>query len=203
MIILIAPEQDIPNEQDILQQLFDAGLTHFHFRKPQASLEEHHAYLDLIDARYYKHIVPHYYHELTREYRLKGVHLQEQFRWDQGKQLTEYVQGYVADGFTVSSSYHDLVALAQERVAFDYQLLSPVFSSISKKGYEGKGFDVNHIDRLVIGMGGVNATNIPALFDLGYKGVGVLGGVWNSDDPVGSFREIKEAFERNTVFLNK
>ncbi len=195
MIVLIAPEQDVPNEHVILQQLFDAGLTYYHFRKPHGSLEDHKAYLDQIDAQYYKHIVPHYFHKLTVEYGLKGVHLQEQFRWDQGTSLKDYVQGYKDSGFSVSSSYHDPVELAQEEAVFDYQLLSPVFSSISKKGYEGKGFDVNHIPRKIVGMGGVNAKTIPALFNLGFKGVGVLGGVWNSDNPVESFREIKQALE--------
>jgi len=63
------------------------------------------------------------------------------------------------------------------------------------RSYEGKGFDVNHIPRKIVGMGGVNAKTIPALFNLGFKGVGVLGGVWNSDNPVESFREIKQALE--------
>ncbi len=192
MIVVIAPEQDMPNELDILHHLFDTGLAYYHFRKPHKSLAEHKVYLDQVDDKYYENIIPHYFHELALEYSLKGVHLQEQFRWDQGDDLQSYYDQFKNKGFTVSSSYHDPIELEKEQTPFDYQLLSPVFSSISKQGYKGKGFDVNHINRKIVGMGGVNEQTIPALFDLGFNGVGVLGGIWNSDDPVTSFKEIQK-----------
>ena len=74
-------------------------------------------------------------------------------------------------------------------------MLSPVFNSISKSGYEGKNFDVSHIDEFVVGMGGINENNLQATFDLGYKGVGVLGGVWNTVSPIKSFKRIKDKIE--------
>ena len=48
-------------------------------------------------------------------------------------------------------------------------------------------------------MGGVNAQTIPATLDLGYTGVGVLGGIWNSEDPLKSFREIKHVMHTATI----
>lgn len=51
MIVLIAPEKDIPNEIEILQQLFEEGLEYYHFRKPDKNYEEHVAYLNQIDEK--------------------------------------------------------------------------------------------------------------------------------------------------------
>ena len=41
MIVLIAPENDIPNEIEILYQLFQEGLEYFHLRKPNKNYKEH------------------------------------------------------------------------------------------------------------------------------------------------------------------
>lgn len=94
-------------------------------------------------------------------------------------------------GKTISSSFHEAEDVLNCDFEFDYHLLSPVFSSISKKGYKGRGFDVNHIDKTIIGMGGVTSENIKSFKTLGYKGVGVLGGIWNSDEPVQTFKKIQ------------
>ena len=80
MIVLIAPEQDIPNEIDILLQLFEAGLQYYHFRKPFKNLQEHIDYLNQIDSIYHNRIVVHYFHELINNFNLKGIHFQEQKR---------------------------------------------------------------------------------------------------------------------------
>lgn len=197
MIVLIAPEKDIENEIVILHQLFDAGLEYYHFRKPHKSFEEHVEYLNQIDSKYHNRIIVHYFHELLDKFNLKGVHLQEQPRIDLGKELKDYVDGYMSKGKTVSSSFHEPEVLDACEVKFDYHLLSPVFSSISKQGYEGRGFDVNHIDKFIVGMGGVNSETISKTLALGFKGIGVLGGVWNASNPVDSFKEIKRVFEEN------
>ncbi|WP_440881826.1 thiamine phosphate synthase [Tenacibaculum sp. C7A-26P2] len=194
MIILIAPEKDVENEIKILHQLFEAGLTHYHLRKPFKGYEEHFAYLNAIGEQYHNRIVVHYFHELLNEFNLKGVHLQEQPRIDLKNRLREYVENFRSKGKTVSSSFHDPEVLDSCLEFFDYYLLSPVFSSISKAGYEGRGFDVNHMNRIIIGMGGINESTIADTLKLGFSGIGVLGGVWNAESPVESFNNIKSVF---------
>lgn len=194
MIVIIAPEQDIPNEIDILNNLFQEGLECFHFRKPDKNLNEHIAYLNQIDKQYHNRIVVHYFHELVNEFDLKGIHFQEQKRIDHIDNPGQYFKNLNMFGKTISSSFHDPKTLENCDFEFDYHLLSPVFSSISKVGYKGKGFNVNHIDKFIIGMGGVNANTAEAVFKLGFKGLGVLGGVWNASDPVKSFIELKTAY---------
>ena len=58
-------------------------------------------------------------------------------------------------------------------------------------------FDVNLINKTIIGMGGVNSETIPQVLALGYKGIGVLGGVWNSENAMESFISIKAEFEKS------
>lgn len=197
MIVLIAPENDIENEIKILHQLFEMGLEFYHFRKPYKNYEDHVLYLNQIDKKYHDRIVVHYFHELINEFNLKGIHFQEQKRRDVLENGSQYFIGLNMIGKTMSSSFHEPEELDSCDIEFDYHLLSPVFSSISKKGYEGKGFDVNHIDKMIIGMGGIDNNTIKETIQLGFQGIGVLGGVWNTENPIESFKNIKEEYEKS------
>ncbi|WP_299764227.1 thiamine phosphate synthase [uncultured Dokdonia sp.] len=195
MILLISPEQTSNTEIKTLHQLFEAGLEHFHFRKPNASLDQHRAYLDQVDPQYYQYMMTHnFHHELTAEFPLKGIHLEERKWRVQGDQLESYVTSFTDKEFVVSSSYHEPEDLAAQSVAFAYHLLSPVFSAISKSDMKGRGFDVRDIPKFIAGMGGINAQTTPEAVKLGFKGVGALGGVWNAPDPVQAFKEMQSAF---------
>lgn len=196
MIVLIAPETDTPNEIEILNRLFQEGLEYYHFRKPDKNYQEHCEYLNQIDPQYHNRIIVHYFHELVNEYNLKGIHFQEQQRRDCLDTPTDYfVKLNNMFGKTISSSFHEPEELENCTFEFDYHLLSPVFSSISKQGYNGRGFDVNHIDKTIIGMGGVTTNNLAEFNKLGFKGVGVLGGIWNSENPVEDFKKMNSHFE--------
>lgn len=197
MLIVIAPEKDIKDEIHILNQLFEAGLECYHLRKPTKNHEMHRAYLKQIDATYHNRIVVHSCHELVNEFNLKGIHFQEQERKDKLDIPGRYFKNLEMYGKTISSSFHEPEDVEHCDFEFDYHLLSPVFSSLSKMGYEGRGFDVNTIDKTIIGMGGVTAENSTSFKTLGYKGVGVLGAIWDSHEPVEVFVNIKSNFERS------
>lgn len=196
MIVLIAPEEDIANEIETLHLLFKAGLENYHLRKPLKNYEEHIAYLNQIEPQYHNRIVVHYFHELVNSFNLKGIHFQEQKRID----VLENGKGYFNDlqmlGKTMSSSFHDPKDIEDCEFEFDYYLLSPVFSSISKKGYQGKGFSVTTIDKFIIGMGGITSATVEKMMQLGYKGLGVLGGIWHAEHPVKAFLDIKNTREQ-------
>lgn len=194
MMILIAPEKDVDNEITILNQLFEAGLECYHLRKPIKSYEEHCVYLNQIDSAYHARIVVHFFHELIDSYPLKGIHFQEQKRRKNTEFINRKTPRLKQMSKTVSSSFHEIEELRDCKIKFDYHLLSPVFSSISKKGYEGRGFDVNHIDKTIVGMGGINTSTLTKVSELGFKGIGVLGAVWNAKNPLSSFKELKENY---------
>lgn len=194
MIILIAPEKDTAHEIAVLHQLFEEGLEWYHLRKPFKDYDQHVTYLNEIDEKYHNRIVVHSFHELINTFNLKGIHFQEQMRIDTIDNPGRYFKNLEMYGKTISSSFHEPEAIEECYFEFDYHLLSPVFTSLSKEGYEGRGFDVNHIDKTIIGMGGVTSENIESFKTLGYKGVGVLGGIWNSAHPVEAFKDIKKRF---------
>jgi thiamine-phosphate pyrophosphorylase len=195
MIIVIAPENDVPNEIELLHELFEAGLDYYHFRKPHKDYDAHVAYLNQIDQQYHHRIVVHYHHELINAFNIKGIHFQEQQRIDHIDNPGQYFKGLNMYGKTISSSFHEPKDIEDCDFEFDYHLLSPVFSSVSKKDDQGRGFDVNLIDKTIIGMGGVTGDNVSAFEALGYHGVGVLGGIWNSNTPILNFKKMKAHFD--------
>ncbi len=194
MLILIAPENDIPNEIEILHQLFQEGLQYYHLRKPTKNYQEHCDYLNQIDKQYHNRIVVHHFHELINEFNLKGIHFTEQKRIDHIDNPGQYFLNLEMYGKTISSSFHKSENLANCDFEFDYHFLSPVFSSISKEGYEGKGFDVNHVDKRIIALGGITTQNIPKTLNLGYNGIAVLGSVWKSNSPITAFKKIRNHY---------
>lgn len=202
MIVLIAPEKDIKDEIEILDQLFEAGLEFYHLRKPEKSYEEHCEYLNQIDSKYHNRIIVHFFHELINEHNLKGIHFQEQKRRDHLDIPSNYFKGLNMFGKTISSSFHKPEELVECDFEFDYHLLSPVFSSISKEGYRGKEFNVNDIDKKIIGMGGATIQNLSEFTKLGFRGVGVLGGIWNSSAPVANFKTMKNYFTKEKTIFN-
>lgn len=190
MLIVLTSERELESEADKINSLFDHGLEVLHFRKPTMNIEGYRTLLDQIDARYHNRIMLHQFHELCEEFKLRGIHIQEQPRLDLREKLEGYVDKFKAKGCKVSSSFHAKEDIKNCSVDFDYVLLSPVFSSISKVGYTGKGFDVTDLNEFVIGMGGINENTLQATFDLGFKGVGVLGGIWNTENALESFKII-------------
>ncbi|MEO9953733.1 thiamine phosphate synthase [Nonlabens sp.] len=201
MIILIAPENDISKEIETLNQLFEEGLMFYHLRKPDKNYDEHVEYLNKIDEKFHNKIVVHYHHELINEFNLKGIHFQEQKRIDHIDNPVQYFKNLNMYGKTISSSFHEPEVLEACYFEFDYHLLSPVFSSISKQGYEGRGFNVNSIPKTIIGMGGIDTETIEETLRLGFKGIGVLGGIWNTEYPVESYKRIKEKFIESSLKL--
>ncbi|WP_062056837.1 thiamine phosphate synthase [Aquimarina longa] len=196
MVLVITSEKPLPNEAKQINDLFGAGLEILHLRKPTFTIDGYRGVLDQIDQQYHNRVMIHQFPELTMEYKLRGIHLQEQTRLDfDPSALKATILIYKNKGFSVTSSFHskeDIIAYSS--MDFEYVLLSPVFSSISKEGYQGKGFDVNDMNEFVVGMGGVNEHTLQAIHDLGYKGVGVLGGVWNTENSLQSFKTIYDAY---------
>ncbi len=201
MIIVLTSEKAIENEARQINDLFDAGLEILHLRKPTFTIDGYRALLNQIYSKYHNRIMIHQFPELTMEYKLRGIHLQEQARLDLEDALDVTIQIYKNKGFSVTSSFHSKEDIASCSADFEYVLLSPVFGSISKAGYQGKGFDVTDLNAVVIGMGGINENTLQATYDLGFKGVGVLGGVWNTTSSLESFLNIKNA--NNKVIKNE
>ena len=85
MIVLVAPEQDLENELELLNALFQNGLKVYHLRKPGKDKAEVRTYLNQINPEFLNRVVLHQFHELADEFPLMGIHLQEQKRRNFGE----------------------------------------------------------------------------------------------------------------------
>jgi len=193
MLIVISPENNLKNEIANLHALFAEGLAVFHLRKPNHSIEDWRNYLNLVDKKYHNRIVLHNHFDLCKEYKVKGVHFKEGNRIGD-IEIENSVQNYLDMGLTVSSSFHSKIDIAKCNATFTYHFLSPVFNSISKVGYKGKGFDVNASNKTTIALGGITNENIPEAKQLGYNGMAVLGHLWNQGDVISNFKKIKDTY---------
>ncbi|WP_379953174.1 thiamine phosphate synthase [Dokdonia sp. R78006] len=194
MIIVLSPENDISNEVEILHQLFKRGLACYHVRKPHKSYEEYCAYIQEIDTSFHDRVVVHDHHMIINEFNLKGIHFKEQHRIDHIDNPGKYFKELNMFGKTISSSFHDLQNLEDCYFEFDYHFLSPVFNSISKEGYKGRGFDVTESNKTIIALGGICPENVAQVKQLGYNGIAVLGSIWKAENPLQCFKNIKAAF---------
>lgn len=177
-LIVITPEANLPHEHRYIERLFDLGLTTLHLRKPFATEEETHAYIEAISEQWHNRVVLHDHFALAAEYGLKGVHLNGR-------------NPHIPEGWrdSVSCSCHSLseLAAAKER---DYCFLSPLFDSISKQGYSS-GFTTEELDNAarqriitpqVVALGGITLAHLPTVRQWGFGGVAMIGYIWSAQN---------------------
>ncbi len=195
-LVVISPEAHYKNEQHWLQCMFEAGLSHFHLRKPGWSLLETRDYLKQIHPKYYHRIVLHDHYALQDSFTLKGKHANCRNAADR-RGSTRYAP-------CGSASFHTYEEVINEGGDFDYVFLSPIFDSISKVGYraafdtlELRSFLQENRGTEVYALGGVEASNISECKKMGFHGVAVLGGIWNHEDPFSAFSIIQKQCQEN------
>jgi len=196
-LLLVSPPETTAAELPTLRRLFEAGLQTFHLRKPGASIAEVEAYLQAVPIAYHDRIVLHAHYELAQHYRVGGLHLPARARvtWSQQAHLRQ-------PGHSLSTSFHSIAELRQHRRRYDYVLLSPIFDSISKPGYE-QAFVLAELEKElrqlsqrngyvppVVALGGITAANVAQVQAAGFAGAAVLGSVWQAADPVAAFRQL-------------
>lgn len=158
----------------------------FHLRKPDFSRMEMESWIREIDSQFWNRLVVHSHHELAGEYGLKGGH------------FSSSVSKLPSGCRQTSVSCHSIRELQECRISFDYAFLSPIFDSISKKGY-GSRFSAEVLrellkstERKVFALGGIDEDKIDTIHDLGFAGAAVLGALWQSGDPVEKFKRLNE-----------
>jgi thiamine-phosphate pyrophosphorylase len=187
-LIVISPEKGTA-ELKVLQSLFDEGLEYFHLRKPEMKEKELREYLQSIPQAYFNKIILHSHHQLAAELSLKGIHYPEHKRNE-----TRFFPSHLH----LSTSFHSLHDLSVAEARFDYVFLSPIFNSISKEGYQS-AFELQEIKEIlekveqhVVALGGIDETNVGKAKEIGFDGVALLGAIWESSDPLETFRRIKQ-----------
>ena len=175
MVIIITPPRSLPDEESIVNRLFENGLHLLHLRKPGADRETLENFIRGIAPRFRERVIVHDHFELVEEYGLKGIHLKH----DQAATFTER-ERYPH----VSVSCHSFEEIGSLAFTPDYVFLSPVFDSISKPGYN-TAFDLNLLkEKLktvpvpVVALGGITPDKVTACRKTGFDGVALLGYIW-------------------------
>lgn len=192
------------NEIDEVIQMFEAGLRHFHVRKPRMSHRELKQYLNGYPEQYRKRLVLHTYHGLAYEMGLGGIHLSRSHR--KRKRLYRirlWLRRRANPGLTVTRTFHKLTDLGQDKRTYSYSFLSPIFDSLSQNSLAG-GYSrrallimIPQARQPVYAMGGVRPDNIEEVAALGFGGAVLLGALWKSDErPSLVFKAALEAAQK-------
>lgn len=177
-IIAITSPEVIEADEYIIKVLIKQGIDIVHLRKPDSSIDECRNLLAKLTDKERGKIVVHDYPELYYEFSLMGIHI--------NKNITSLPEGYSG---VKTRSCHSLEEVQMYKDDYDYLFLSPIFDSISKKGYQSNFTDeelrqasrIGVIDYKVMALGGVTFDKIPYLQSLNFGGVAMLGAIYNSD----------------------
>lgn len=187
-IIVITEPQFVQGEAEVIACLLD-GIDgcRVHLRKPGSEESQMRALVESIPEHFYPRLTLQDHLGLAPEYGIGGVHPTSRF--------PEIPGGYSG---LVSRSCHSLGEVSGCRDA-DYMFLSPIFDSISKKGYASAFTDAQLreaagtvIDGQVIALGGIRPEHFPLLREYGFGGAAFLGYVWSDCSSAGLKRTIGE-----------
>src|SRR5690606_5402167 len=149
------------------------------------------AYVGDIDPGYRKQLVLHSHFHLANELGIERLHVREEDRKQNRQQA-------LLAGFALSTSVHTITTFNTLDAIWDYAFLSPVFPSISKKGY---GMAHTVLDDLylrcnphvqLVGLGGIDEQNYNQVFTAGADAIALLGAIWNSPQPIQVFDTINK-----------
>lgn len=192
MLAILSPTNPTQDQIRETAELFARGLRIFVLRMPEKSREDYIRYLSGIDCKYHSRIFLKWSErKLAESFAVGGYYL----RYSETETLTEEERAYLSSRRVIVGC-HSLEEIKRVSIPVSFFLLSPVFDSISKKGYKSNP-DLLHIDTElrsvsapILAMGGVTTENYDSLSSLGYRGGAVIGAVW--DSPMGAVA----AFER-------
>lgn len=179
----------------IIAELINTYGCRVHLRKKKESKKVTEMYCMLLseftDTRM---ITLHGYPDLVASFELGGYH-------DTPEMIEKY-RGSMPKGTLFSTSCHTIEESMNANV--DYLFLSPIFDSISKKGYKAN-FDKKELgDWLssyngkaeIIALGGINKKNISQIYDLGFGSAALLGAVWQSNNPKKEYHTILKTIKK-------
>lgn len=175
LIIAITPPQAIDGEAATISRLLANGFDIVHLRKPEADIDYCRELLSQLSHSELKRIVVHDHFTLYEEYPLRGVHI--------NRNITHYPPLYRGSR---TRSCHSFEEVKQHKEQYDYIFLSPIFDSISKRGYYSKfchrelqrASDEGIIDNRVVALGGVSPDKIAYLESLHFGGAAMMGAAY-------------------------
>ena len=170
--IAVTPPAFHDGEAAFISRLLAGGVDVVHLRKPGSVESECAGLLEALSEDERARVVVHDHFGLAARYGLMGIHLNSR-----NPSVPEGFRGHV------SRSCHSMEEVRRFKPECGYVFLSPVFDSISKRGYVSafSAGDLNRaaasgiIDSRVVALGGVTPERLPYLRSLGFGGAAMLG----------------------------
>lgn len=162
----------------ITDMLTDGGYRRVHIRKPGAAYADVERLIREIPENLRVRLTIHYHHSVAKKTGCGGIHLSASCP-------------DVPDGWSglVSRSLHSLEEI--DRVTYDYAFLSPIYDSISKKGYYSR-FSLDQlrgkVNSRIFALGGVTPDKFAELAEAGFGGAAMLGAAWRPQISTEAFR---------------
>ena len=175
-LVLMTQPTFFVEEDKILTSLFEEGLDNLHLYKPGSEPIYSERLLTLLSDDYYKKITVHDNFYLKEEYKLRGIHIDDE--------TTPAPKGYRGN---ISRTCTHLDQLKTAKKNADYVLLKYIFDSQTEPDQKAS-FTAEElkeasrrglIDRHVYALGGMNLDNVKMAKDLGFGGVVISGDLWN------------------------
>ena len=175
-LVLMTQPTFFVEEDKILTSLFEEGLDNLHLYKPGSEPIYSERLLTLLSDDYYKKITVHDNFYLKEEYKLRGIHIDDE--------TTPAPKGYRGN---ISRTCTHLDQLKAAKKNADYVLLKYIFDSQTEPDQKAS-FTVDElkeasrrglIDRHVYALGGMNLDNVKMAKDLGFGGIVISGDLWN------------------------
>jgi thiamine-phosphate pyrophosphorylase len=206
-LIVITNPADLLAEHELINALFEEGLSCLHIRKPDHTLSDSEIFIKGIKPQFLRRLVIHQHYKLIGKYNLKGIHLKQNYFSSLEKEaLKDLMKTAQKQRLTLSLSQHSMEAVVSLQEKFDYLMLSPVFESISKENYKPSENLLKLPSTLktpVIALGGISAESVRMLEGSNYAGVAVLGEIWKQfaedkdiEQGLQRFRNLKQVIEQ-------
>ena len=197
-IIILTDSKNIPGETEIITKCFENGLDLLHIRKPSFSKQQMENYLSEIPRKYWDQIILHTHFQLAIKYNLRGIHVGKRSR--KNKLLTKlriWYMRFKKPEMIICTSFHHLASLFEETTHYDYVILSPIFDSISKSGFQS-GFSHHNLDITikrspykVVALGGVEESRVEQVLKMKFEGMMLSGIIWQSQNKFEEFLKVR------------
>jgi len=203
-LVLFSSDNSLHSEIPSVIKMFDNGLETFHLRKPKFGTKELEQYIQAIPRKYRDKIIIHSHHELASIYGLKGIHYSRTHRKKGKNGKSRFgITRLLNRKLVFTKSCHSIGTINDDIHKYNYTFLSPVFDSISKNEYKSKlsltkvKISLQETKQTVYALGGITPDNVELAMKTGFKGVGVLGYIWDSEhDPVEAYLTIKSTIRK-------
>ncbi|WP_410881069.1 thiamine phosphate synthase [Myroides sp. DW712] len=198
-MVVITPEYNHPKELSLANEMLARGLPLLHIRKPYWTFEQLEHWVEKISYQHQDRLVIHIptpvinnclkvfkqYSRLINSIKAQYAHL--------STENCSLVNNYMSELPYLSTSVHNSTESKQLSTRHRRAFLSPVFTSISKRGYHPtidwtsilQAWEFPWIQ--TVALGGITPEYIPIIQAQGFDDFAVLGAIWQAQEPLKIF----------------